>query len=122
MKYAILVINPIYANEIKKGNKKWEFRKIKLKEYNYIYLYETKPISKCTILVKCNQYLEDTPENIWEKCKDDASITKDNFFSYFKNRKKAYAYRIDSFELIDIDIKKYNIKLNQCVNYIDKIE
>ena len=40
MKKALISIKPIYAEKIRSGIKKWEFRKLEIKDYNEIYVYE----------------------------------------------------------------------------------
>lgn len=49
MKVAFISIAPQYAEKIRKGIKKWEYRRIHISNYNKIYLYEFKPICKITL-------------------------------------------------------------------------
>ena len=106
MNYPVLCIKSLYAKRIKKGIKKWEFRTYKISQYNIIYLYQPKN-KAITTKIYVNQIIKDSPENIWQLCKDEAGITKKEFFNYFNNKKRCYAYRIDKYEKVYKKIKDY---------------
>lgn len=106
MKDLLISINPIYVNLIKKKTKKYEFRKRKIKRVNNIYVYETSPIKKITLILKFGSCLEGTPKEIWKICKKYSGIKKKEFFEYYKNKQKAYAYEI-------IEIKEVNMELSE---------
>ena len=118
MKYALISIKPIYVENIKKHIKKWEFRKFLIKDYHNIIVYETYPTKKITLLLNISEYIVDTPENIWNKCKEYAGISKKDFFEYFKGKKLAYAYKISNFTEVNENINKYNILPPRCVIYL----
>lgn len=120
-KIPLISIKSKYVKEILNNNKKWEFRKIKINNYNNILVYETKPIGKITLLLNISDYIIDTPENIWKLCKKEAGISENDFFKYFENVKMGYAYKIESYKKINIDIKKLNITPPTTVKYIDII-
>lgn len=49
---------------------------------------------------------EATPKEIWKICKEYSGIKKKEFFEYYKNKQKAYAYEI-------IEIKEVNMELSE---------
>ena len=118
MKYPVLCIKPLFAKRIKKGIKKWEFRTYKISQYNIIYLYQPKN-KTITTKIYVNQLIKDSPKNIWRLCKKEAGISRKEFFNYFKNKKRCYAYRIDKYEKVNI---KFNNMLKQILIYIDENE
>ena len=91
-KIPLISIKSKYVKEILNNNKKWEFRKIKINNYNNILVYETKPVGKITLSLSINNYIIDTPENIWKLCEKEAGMSKNEFFKYFENVKIGYAY------------------------------
>lgn len=122
MKRALISIKPIYADKIRNGSKKWEFRKQGVKDFEYIYLYETKPVGRITIKLKISEVIKDNPYKIWKITQKESGLTKEEFFNYFKDKNTGYAYKIDSFQLVDIDIIKNNITPPWTVSYIEEDE
>ena len=119
MKLAFISINPKYANKIKKGIKKWEYRRIHITNYKQIYLYEFKPICKITLKLYISQYIKDSPEKIWELTKDNSGISKKQFFNYCKKKKYIYAYKIEKFEKVNYNLQDNNLKIPHYVLYIE---
>lgn len=119
MIYSILCIKSSYANKIKKGKKKWEFRKFKVKNFHHMYLYEPRPIKKITLDLSISNYIVGSPKEIWKLCKKDAGMSKKEFFEYCNN-KKIYAYQIQNFNEVNIDINNYNVDPPRCVIYIEE--
>ena len=115
MTSVILPIKPQYVSRILNGSKKFEFRKRKCKqEINRIYIYETAPTKKVVAEVTVDGILEGTPQEIWNQCEEYSGISKEDYYSYFNNCKKAIAYKIG-------EIKKYETPklLNEYgVNYV----
>lgn len=106
MKDLLISIKPMYVNLIKKKIKKYEFRKKKIKQVDNVYIYETNPTKKITLIIKFGKCLEGTPKEIWKICKEYSGIKKKEFFEYYKNKQKAYAYEI-------IEIKEVNMELSE---------
>lgn len=93
----LLSIKPKYANAILSGEKKFEFRRkpFKKKNIDKIYLYSNDSVQKIVGYFKAGKVLEGTPEEIWKKCEEYASITEKEFFNYFEGTDKAYAIKIE---------------------------
>jgi len=100
---AILSIKPEYVSKIKKGNKKFEFRKSRYRECEKIFVYETVPTKMITLILEFDKPIVDTPLRIWEDCNKHAGISKKDFFDYYEGRDIAYAYPITKVEEVNID-------------------
>lgn len=94
---ALLSIKPEFAEKIFSGEKGFEFRKATFsRDVSSIVLYVTAPVGKIVGEFKVVSILEDTPASLWEQTRDQAGISKQFFFTYFKGRKKAFAIEIGS--------------------------
>ena len=92
---ALLSIKPEFAEKIFSGEKGFEFRKATFsRDVSSIVLYVTAPVGKIVGEFKVVSILEDTPASLWEQTRDQAGISKQFFFTYFKGRKKAFAIEI----------------------------
>lgn len=106
----ILSINPCYVKEIISGKKIYEFRKSKhCKEIQRVYIYETRPTKKIIGYFKYNGIISDDKYNIWDMCKGNAGICKEDYFDYYKHSLKAYAYIIEDFVLLKDQINPYEL-------------
>ncbi len=96
----LLSIKPRFVEAIMDGRKKYEFRKNKFskKDINCIYIYSTAPIKKIIGIFKINNIIEDCPTALWDQLKDDAGISEDEFFDYFRNKQKGFALEIKEVE------------------------
>ena len=109
----VLSINPEYVDEILSGKKLYEFRKTKCKQrVDKIYIYSTSPISKVVAEAEVEDILEGTPQEIWKLTKSYSGINKTFFDKYYKNRLKAFAYKLQNiteyekpFDLSEIGIE-----------------
>ena len=94
---ALLSIKPEFAEKIFSGEKGFEFRKATFsRDVSSIVLYVTAPVGKIVGEFKVVSILEDTPASLWEQTRDQAGISKQFFFTYFKGRKKAFAIELGS--------------------------
>ena len=114
MKKKILIsINPEHVQNIIKGIKKYEYRKIAAKQdISSIIIYETTPIKRIVAEAEIIDVLELPPEQLWKQTKDASGISKEFFDKYFRNREIAYAYKLGEIKvyekpklLIDYGIK-----------------
>ncbi|MEN4018225.1 MAG: hypothetical protein PQ975_06900 [Methanobacterium sp.] len=107
----LLSIKPKYVEEIKKGNKKYEFRKtgFRKKCLKEAYIYSTSPVKKIVGFFKIEKIIEDHPENLWENFKEYSGIAEDEFFDYFRNKEKGYAIEINEFEIFNDPIDPASI-------------
>ena len=103
MKEILLSINPPYVEKILSGAKKVEYRRWTPKcDLPFkVHVYSTDPIRKVVATFIVKSILENTPQQLWESTKDIGGIEEQSFFSYFENRKVAYAWEIC--ELIQFD-------------------
>jgi len=121
----LLSIKPKYVEEIKKGNKKFEFRKKRFskKSINEAYIYSTSPIKRIIGSFKVKSIIEDHPKNLWETYKDFSGISEDEFFNYFGNRETGFAIEINRFKMFENPIDPARIIPNfvapQSFRYID---
>ena len=91
----IMSINPMHAEKIMAGTKRYEFRKIRCKKQaDVIVIYATAPIKKVLGEVEIRGVIEDTPQTVWEKTKTAAGIELSFFNRYYQGRNKAVAYEL----------------------------
>jgi len=85
----ILSIKPKYVKRIFNGTKKYEFRKRIFKNPNIdtIIIYSTSPVKRIVGYFLIDKIIKKSPKNLWEICKDEAGVTKESFFNYFKKKK-----------------------------------
>ena len=124
----LLSIRPKFVEEIKNGNKQFEFRKNlfskeKRHKIKKIYIYSSSPIKKVVAHFYVNEIIEDHPYNLWSKCKDLSGIKKEEFFAYFGQKKRGYAIAIKNLEVYDnpFDPRLFypNFKPPQSFSYIE---
>ncbi len=99
----LMSINPIYADKILSGTKKYEYRKVKAKKdkVNKIVIYATYPIMKVVGEVEVKDILEETPEKLWNVTKKYSGVTKQFYDNYFNKSSKAIAYKLGKIEKYD---------------------
>lgn len=94
---ALLSIKEKYASKILSGEKTFELRKnIFKKKVDFVAVYVSKPVGKIKFAFKVGRILEDDPASLWEKVSSRSGISKEEYFSYFKNKNKAFAIEIKS--------------------------
>ena len=109
----LLSIKPKYVEEIMNGNKKYEFRKSVFKcreDVELVYIYSTSPVKKIVGVFTIKNIIEDHPRNLWENFREFSGIEKEEFFSYFGDRKNGFAIGIENVEVFEdpIDPKSSN--------------
>lgn len=123
----LLSIRPKYVEEIKRGAKKYEFRKTRFrgKSITEAYIYSTSPIKRIVGRFKIKKIIEDNPKNLWENLKEFSGTTENEFFSYFADKEKGFAIEINDFEMFDAPIDPKTLIPNfvapQSFRYIDTI-
>ncbi len=107
----LLSIKPKYVEEIKNGNKRYEFRKTRFraKHVNQVYIYSTSPVKKIVGLFKIEKIIEDNPKNLWDNFNEWSGISEHEFFEYFSNKEKGFAIEINEFELFEKPIEPNTI-------------
>jgi predicted transcriptional regulator len=104
-----------------RGVKKYEFRrKIFRSEIEKVYIYSTFPARQVIGFFMVEEILNDTPEEIWEKCKNESGVTDTEFFEYFRGSETAFAIRIGKVEQLrePIEIDKTNLTAPQSFCYL----
>jgi predicted transcriptional regulator len=92
----LLSIKPEYTEKIFSGQKKYEFRKQKPKlPINIVYIYESHPSKKIVGWFNIESIFSDSPEVIWEKCKEFGGIKEKKYFTYCNGNKIIHAFKID---------------------------
>lgn len=117
----LLSIKPKYVNLIMRGVKKYEFRrKIFRNEIEKVYIYSTFPTRQVIGFFMVEEILNDTPEEIWGKCKNESGVTDTEFFEYFRGSETAFAIKIGKVEQLrePIEIKKTNLTAPQSFCYL----
>lgn len=107
----LLSIKPEYIERIAKGSKRYEFRKRNFKSKpSEIWVYASAPVKKIVGIIYVEDIFEDTPSELWAKCKQYAGIKEKPFFDYFKGRNKGIAIKIKDFKQFDQPIDPYRVK------------
>ena len=99
----LLSIKPKYVEEILKGKKKYEFRKVIFRckeDLEMVYIYSSSPVKKIVGAFVIEDIIEDHPEFLWEKFKDFSGINDEReFFNYFGANKIGFAIEIGDLEV-----------------------
>ena len=119
----LISIKPEYVEKIVSSEKKYEFRRsIFRKNVEKIYIYSTSPEKKIVGYFEFKEYIEDTPDNLWNNFSDVAGISKESFFDYFKEKDTGFAIKIDNLNIfsqpIDVNIID-NFRAPQSFCYVD---
>ncbi len=94
-KSIILPVKPIYAEKIISGEKRYEFRKKLCREnIDKVYLYVVSPVKKVVGEVEVLEKYSMKKEHLWEITHEESGISEEFFKEYFKNQKRACAYKL----------------------------
>lgn len=121
----LLSIKPKYVNQIMQSTKRYEFRKIIFKDRSTkrVYLYSSSPVKKIVGYFTIDSIIEDHPSRLWQTCKNYSGISEKDFFSYFQDRKKGYAIKIDEINKFNnpVEPRKYfdNFTAPQSYKYLN---
>jgi predicted transcriptional regulator len=93
----LLSIKPEYVEKIFNGDKKYEFRRVIFKdpEVNTIVVYASSPIQQVVGELTIKNIIFDQVNSLWQTTKQQAGISEENFFLYFKDREYGYAIKIE---------------------------
>jgi type I restriction enzyme S subunit len=110
----LLSIKPKFAESIINGRKKYEFRKNAFSKKNIgrVYIYSTTPIKKVVGIFRISKIIEDKPSTLWHQLKDEAGISEEEFFDYFKNREVGFAFEIVKVEKFETPVDPKNVLPN----------
>ena len=98
MDIILISIKTKYVNLIKKGTKKYEYRKSLFKSRNgLILVYSSGIDKKVSGIIYYKDVKVGMPEDIWNETGENGGITREEFFSYYKGRTRAYAIEITKY-------------------------
>lgn len=93
----LLSIKPKYVKKIIRYDKKFEFRKaVPKKSFERVFIYSSAPEKKIVGMFTVNNIYVGTPASIWDKTKQKAGITYEDYNIYFSNKELAYALEIEN--------------------------
>jgi len=106
----LLSIKPEYTEKIFSGEKKYEFRKQKLKQtIGRIFVYECRPSKTIVGWFSVKRIISGSPKEIWKRCKNSSGIKKESYFTYCNGKKIIYALEIDKTLQFDAPINPFEI-------------
>ena len=96
MRKLLLPIKPKYVDAIIAGTKRVEYRtRIKKdSEVTTALIYRRRDLKQIVAEFTIGGIIEGSPEQVWEQTKAFGGIEEKDYFRYFANRDKAYAYQI----------------------------
>lgn len=98
MDMILISIKTKYVNLIKKGAKKYEYRKSLFRSKNgLILVYSSGIDKKISGIIFYKNVKVGIPEDIWNETGENGGITREEFFSYYKGKTKAYAIEITKY-------------------------
>ena len=99
----LLSIKPKYAELIKSGTKKYEFRRKIFKKTSgcNVFIYSTSPVKKITGVFDASIIHQDSPRRIWDMFGAYSGISEKEFFQYFRDCEIAYAIEITNLVIFE---------------------
>lgn len=88
----MISIHPKYAEKIFSGEKKVELRKIKprVKKGDQILVYVSSPEKSLQGILRVDEVISNSPEELWKMVKDEAGISSSEFENYYTKKEKGY--------------------------------
>ena len=110
----LLSIKPKYVEAIKKGTKKYEFRKSIWAEKNRgkvekVFIYASSPVKKIVARFRPESLHEDHPKKLWKNCKEFSGIDETAFFRYFREKERGFALKISDLKVYDEPIDPHRV-------------
>lgn len=110
----LLSIKPEFSAKILSGEKKYEYRKhLPREKIDRIIIYSSAPDKKVVGEVTVIGALEMNPTRLWEQTKRGSGISRSKYRQYFKNRKRAFAFRLGDAMTYDAPRKLTDFGINQ---------
>ncbi|MGJ0394122.1 MAG: ASCH domain-containing protein [Methylocystis sp.] len=84
----LLSINPVHAEKIFSGTKKYEYRKNVFKRDNVrtVVVYVTKPVARIVGEFDVNEIVDGSPQSVWEKTREYSGISEEFFLELIQKR------------------------------------
>jgi predicted transcriptional regulator len=119
----LLSIKPEYAEEIRSGRKRIEFRKRAFaQDVKYVVVYATVPEKKIIGYFELDSIEQSPPDELWKKHHKTGGISESNYSEYYKDVEIAFGLLIREFkELqnpIDLDQLRIGLKAPQSYLYL----
>ena len=91
----LLSINPEHVDNILRGNKQVEFRKVRCKpDVEQIIIYSTAPVMQVVAEATVDEVIIGDILEVWRLTKAYSGITYNYYRKYYKGKKTAVAYRL----------------------------
>jgi predicted transcriptional regulator len=95
MSKILLSIHPEHVDSIVRGEKLYEFRKVRCRaDVDTIVIYATAPRKEVIGEIVLEEIIEDDIDNVWRLTGKASGITYDFFREYYRGKKKAIAYKL----------------------------
>jgi len=117
----LMSIKPVYADRILSGEKKFEFRRQCFGEdVKRVEIYSSYPVQRIVGYFTVKAIYRDTPEKIWDLCKEFAGIDLTSYTAYFNNRNIAYSIAIGAVRAYPVPrlLSEYHARPPQSYCYI----
>lgn len=107
---ALLSIKPNYARAILSGDKKFEFRRSRIKkDIDFILIYASSPMKAFVGFAEVEDIITDTPTKLWKIAGDHGGISHKDFMEYFKGKANGYALKLKAIHKFEISISPDDI-------------
>jgi predicted transcriptional regulator len=120
----LLSVKPEFANKIFSGVKKYEYRRAIFKNnVNRVIVYASSPVQKLIGEFEIESIIYENLEQLWERTKEDAGISKEYFFEYFSDKKMGYAISVKNLRKYKQPLclkETYGVNPPQSFLYINK--
>ena len=91
----LLPIKPEHVDNIFRGVKKYEFRKVKnSRPVEGIVIYSTAPVSMIVGEAEVTDIVGGSPDEVWARTADSSGISKEFFDAYYRGKRTAIAYKL----------------------------
>lgn len=96
----LLSIKPKYVEKILAREKAYEFRRaiFTRRDVRHVVIYASSPVQKIVAFFEIGAILEDVPHRLWNRCKEKAGITGDEFHQYFAGKETGFAIEIKNLQ------------------------
>jgi len=113
--FILMPIKPKFVEQIRNGNKAYEFRKNMPKREvrgMKMLIYESAPVKKIVAMADITDIVNDSLSCVWDKTKKEAGISKSEFYTYYGESEKAVAYQLSNILFFDepVALKEIDMK------------